>query len=157
MKSEYVFVVIIGLFIAAYVLEAIVQPLGLSLPTPYHYINPETLMTYPFTTTVIVVRAIAIFLSPLWVMSFIDGKYQLKGAITLVLAGLSQLYVLQELATGAQILPLEWSLSISLAGIALLIPMIIYFFRGVLSSAHSKLTGSEPKEEASEDVTLPRE
>jgi len=157
MKSEYVLVLIIGLLIAAYVLEAIVQPLGISLPTPYHYINPETLMTYPFTTTVIVVRAVAIFLSPLWIMSFIDGKYQLKGAVTLVLAGLSQLYVLQELATGAQILPLEWSLSISLAGIALLVPMIIYFVRGVLSSAHSKLTGSETQEETAEDVNPPQE
>jgi hypothetical protein len=73
-------------------------------------------------------------------MSFIERRYGLKGSISLVLAALSQLYVLQELATGQQLLPLEWSLSISLAGVALLLPMIIYFLKGMLSSAHDKLT-----------------
>jgi len=142
MKQEYILILIIGLFLAAYVLEAIVQPLGLDLTTPYHYLNPETLMTYPFTTTVIVVRAIAIFLSPLWLMSFIGKNYSLKGSVSLVLAGLTQLYALQELATGNKILPLEWALAISLAGLALLIPMVIYFLRAILHSAHTKLAGA---------------
>lgn len=150
MKQEYTLVLIIGLLIAAYVLEAIVQPLGLDLATPYHYLNPQTLATYPFTTTVIIVRAFALFLAPLWLMSFIEGGYQMKSGISLVLAGLTQLYVLQELATGNKILPLEWALAISLAGLAMLLPMVIYFLRGILASAHKKLRDNETEETTSD-------
>jgi len=140
MKQEYVITVIIGLFLAAYVLEAVVQPLGLALPTPYHYITAENLRTYPFTTTIIVIRAIAIFLSPILFMSFVGKRYGLKSILSLIIAALTQLYVLQELATGAQLLPLEWSLSISLAGLAFLPMIILYFLRAGLSSAHEKLS-----------------
>lgn len=146
MKQEYVLVLIVGLFIAAYALEAIVQPLGIDLKTPYHFLDPKTLATYPFTTTVIVVRGIAIFLSPLWLMSFINKTYSLKSSVTFVLAGLSQLYVLQELATGNRILPLEWALSISLAGLCLVVPMIYYFLRSMLHSAHQKLVSSKEQD-----------
>ena len=146
MKQEYTLVLIIGLLIAAYVLEAIVQPLGLDLATPYHYLNPQTLATYPFTTTLIIIRAVALFLAPIWLMSFIDGGYNFKTGASFVLAGLTQLYVLQELATGNKILPLEWALAISLAGLAMLLPMIIYFFRGLLRSAHRKLRDNDVDE-----------
>ena len=146
MKQEYTIILIIGLFIASYVLEAIVQPLSLSLATPYHYLSIENLTTYPFSTTVIIVRAIGIFLAPIWLMSFFEKGYTTKAAIILVLAGLSQLYVLQELATGQQILPLEWSLAVSLAGLAL-VPMIpIFFLRSVLAKAHQSLTKEDNNE-----------
>lgn len=139
MKAEYILILIAGLLISAYVLEAVVDPLSLDLATPYHYIDPLTLRTYPFTTTIIAIRALAIFLTPVWLLSFIERKYGLKGSIILVLSALSQLYVLQELATGQKLLPLEWSLAISLAGVALLMPMILYFIKGLLSGAHDKL------------------
>lgn len=151
MKQEYTILIIVGLFIAAYVLEAIVQPLGVDLATPYHFLTPETLTTYPFTTAVIAVRATAIFLAPLWLMSFFEKGYTIKGSISLVLAGLSQLYVLQELATGNQILPLEWALAISVAGMALVVPMVIYFLRGLLYSAHTKLTKDGSKQSEAEE------
>lgn len=152
MKQEYVISMIIGLFLVAYVLEAVVQPLGLALPTPYHYITAENLRTYPFTTTIIVIRAVALFLSPILLMSFVNKKYGLKSSISLIIAALTQLYVLQELATGAKLLPLEWSLSISLAGLAFLPMIILYFLRAGLSSAHEKLSEgkAEVKTEAEE-------
>lgn len=143
MKKEYVLIAIIGLYIAAYVLEAIVQPLNLDLATPYHYIDSQYLSTYPFTTTAIIIRAIAVWATPLWIMSFIEKKYGLKASIAFVLAGLSQLYVLQELATGNQILPLEWALAVALAGIAMLPVLVIYIIQAGLSSAYSKLTGNK--------------
>lgn len=152
MKKEYVLVGIIGLFLAAYVLEAVVQPLSLDLATPYHYIDPEYLATYPFTTTVIVVRAVGVWLTPIWLFSFMEKKYGLKAILSFVLAGLSQLYVLQELATGNQILPLEWALAVALGGLALIPVMAIYILQAGLSSAYSKLTGgSKGKDEEVED------
>lgn len=148
MKQEYTLIAIIGLLLAAYVLEAIVHPLTLELATPYHYINPEFLITYPFTTTVISVRAIAIFLTPIWIMSFIEGRHGLKAGLSLLLAALTQLYVLQELALGAKILPLEWALALALAGLAMLPMIIAYIIRGSMSAAHSKLTNEEDLEES---------
>jgi len=151
MKQEYWIVLVIGLLIAAYVLEAIVQPLGLDLATPYHYIVSTNLTTYPLTTTLIVVRAIALIISPIWVMTFIEKRYGLKAGVSLVLAGVSQLYVLQELATGSQILPLEWSLSIALAGLALLPMLLFYFLKAGASAAHSKLTGGDNTDSEEEE------
>lgn len=152
MKQGYTLATIVGLLIASYVLEAIVQPLTLGLATPYHYMDPAILSTYPFTTTVIVVRAFAIFLAPLWLMSFIDHKHGLKAVISFVLAGLTQLYVLQELALGTKILPLEWALAIALAGLAMLPTIVGYLIRGGLSTAHSKLTrGDEFEDDEDEE------
>lgn len=134
---------IIGLLLTAYVLEAIVEPLAIDLVTPYHYIDPTTLRTYPFTTTVIIARALALFMTPLFFMSFIKRRYTTKTILTLVIAALSQLYALQGLATGNQFIRLEWSLAISLAGLALLPMVIIYFLKSLVSRIHQKLTSNK--------------
>jgi len=139
MKKEVVLVIIVGLFILSYVLDALVNPLDLPLPTPFHYLlNPEIFTKYAFTTASIFIRALGFFLSPLLLFSFWDDGHYAKGGILLVLVGLMQLYALQDLATGAQVVPTEWSLSISLAGLALLAPMLLYFLRGLFSSLFSK-------------------
>ena len=84
-------------------------------------------------------------------MSFIEKKYPLKAGVSLVLAALTQLYVLQELATGQQILPLEWSLSISLAGLVLILMIPVYFIRGLLAKAHESLT-KDTREEMTKET-----
>jgi hypothetical protein len=150
MKKENVIIVIIGLFLFSYVLDAVVNPLDLDLPTPYHYLHSKYLTVYPFTTASIIIRAIGIFLTPLLLLSFTEGHYTAKGAILLVLISLMQLYALQDLATGAAVVPLEWALSISLSGLALGFPAIWYFFVGGLSWLHKSLGG---KDASSEDNT----
>src|SRR3989344_4348106 len=134
MKKEVVLVIIVGLFILSYVLDALVNPLDLPLPTPFHYLlNPEVFTTYAFTTASIFIRALGFFLSPLLLLSFWEGNNSAKGGILLVLIGLMQLYALQDIATGAQVVPTEWSLSISLAGVALVLPMVWYFLLALFS------------------------
>jgi len=134
MKKEVVLVVIIGLFLLSYVLDALVNPLDLPLATPFHYLlNPDILSTYAFTTASIFIRALGFFLSPLLLMSFWEGNYSAKGGILLVLIALMQLYALQDIATGAQVVPTEWSLSISLAGLALVLPLVWYFLLALFS------------------------
>jgi hypothetical protein len=142
MKKEYWLVFIGGMFLLAYVLDAVVNPLDLDLATPYHFLTPKNITTYPFTTASVVVKALGMFLIPLWLFSFFEHNYSLKGGLLLVLIALMQLYSLQEIATGTQIVPLEWALSISMAGLALFIPMTIYILRGLLYSAHQKLAGA---------------
>lgn len=143
MKKEHTAIIIAGLFLLSYVLEAVVNPLDLKLATPYHYLNPQYLTTYPFTTALIFIRAFGIFLTPILLMSFFEGYYTAKAGILMVLIALMQLYSLQDLATGAAVVPLEWALAISLGGIALVIPMVGYFLMGGVSWLHSSLGGSE--------------
>lgn len=135
MKQEYWLATIIGFIIFAYVLDSVVNPLTVSLPTPYHFFIPETLKTYPFTVTSIVVKSIALLITPLLILSFTGFKKVLKGILLLIASGLLQLYALQDVASGARTIPLEWSLSFTLAGIILLFVSIIYVVMGFLQKA----------------------
>ena len=143
MKQEYILVIIIGLLILTYVLDAVVNPLKLQLPTPYHFFDPGILSKYPFTTTSIVIKSVALFLAPVWFLSFLDLSKLTKGAIILVLSGLMQLYSLQDVAIGGRVIPLEWSLSLTLTGVALLIPGIIYLLIGLTKKA-TKIISEDP-------------
>ncbi|KKS77229.1 MAG: hypothetical protein UV74_C0013G0002 [Candidatus Woesebacteria bacterium GW2011_GWB1_43_14] len=147
MKQGYILALVVGLLLVAYLLEATVEPLILPLATPYHYLNSETIKTYPFTTTVIVIRAVALFLSPLLLMSYIARRYLAKSVVLLILSALTQLYVLQELATGSKLIPLEWSLAISLAGLALLAMIPLQIIRAGVSSTYSKIAKPTTKPE----------
>jgi len=151
MKKEYTLVFIVGLFLLAYVLDAVVNPLGIVLATPYQYINPKIFSQYPFTMASILIKALGIFLTPLWLMSFMEKQYVAKGIILLVVAGLTQLYGVQELATGADLLPIEWTVSFAIGGAALLIPMIFYFIRGMFSSVSQGLVGPVDKDNPFEE------
>ncbi len=139
LAKEYQLLIIGALFIFAYVLEALVNPLTLALSTPYAFLAPAYFLKYPFTTAVILIKSIAIFWTPLLLLSFIPKGYAGKGSVTLVLAGLLQLYTLQEIATGATVMPLEWSLALALAGIFLLLPTLIFFLKHMSSSVKEKI------------------
>lgn len=140
--KEYQLLIIGGLFLLAYVLEALVNPLAIKLATPYAFLSPSNLLKYPFTTAVIAIKSIALFWTPLLLLSFINGAFAAKGSILLVLAGLLQLYSLQEIATGAQVIPLEWSLSFSVAGLLLLLPTVIFFLKHSVSGVQKKLSST---------------
>lgn len=142
MKKEYILVFVIGLFILAYVLDAVVNPLRLSLVTPYHYFTTAIFKQYAFTTTSIVIKSIALLLAILLLILSMGISRLVKSGILLGLSGLMQLYALQDVVTNAQVLPLEWSLSFTLTGVLLLVPAIIYFPLGIIESAHKHLKES---------------
>lgn len=152
MKKEYTLIFVIGLFILAYVLDAAVNPLNVQLATPYQYFNSQYITKYPFTTASIFIKALGLFIAPVWILSFIEKKFPLKGGILLVIAALMQLYALQDVVTGSQVVPIEWSLSISLAGVALILPMLGFMIRGVFASVHESLVETEePKKKEEEE------
>ncbi|MDP2585491.1 MAG: hypothetical protein Q8P29_01270 [Candidatus Levybacteria bacterium] len=160
MKQTHFGILIIGLLILTYVLDAIANPLTLELATPYNYFTPEIMILYAFTTTSIVLKSIALFIAPLLLLSFMESRGVTKALILLVLSGLTQLYSLQRVLTNSQSIPLEWSLSLTLAGMALLIPAILYVILGFTQKVHKKLTGSDSdetqtQEEASDDEQTP--
>lgn len=146
LAKEYQLLVIGGLFIFAYVLEALVNPLQISLSSPYAFLSPTYFLKYPFTTAIILIKSIAIFWTPLLLLSFIHKAYAAKGSILLVVAALLQLYTLQEVATGAQVMPLEWSLALALGGILLLLPTLIFFIKNLGAGVKEKVYMTNPKE-----------
>ena len=155
MKKEYLFLFIGGLFLLAYILEAIVNPLpNSSFATPYDFLNPNVLNRYPFTTAIIAIKSLAIFLSPLLLLSYLPNHHFAKGIGLLILSGLTQLYAIQDIASSTQVLPLEWSISINLAALALLLPAILQLLLGLAKKTKQKLlspkTTPTPSETASE-------
>ena len=144
--KEYSLIAIVGLFLLAYVLDAVVDPLQINLKTPYHFLQPAYMLMYPFTTASVIIKSVALFWSPLWLLSFFSDRGIGKASVLLVLASLMQLYALQEVATRAQLIPLEWSLSLSVAGVALLLPAVIFFIKSLLISAHRNLTDAKMQE-----------
>lgn len=135
MKHEYILIIIAGLLIFAYVLDAVVNPLKLRLATPYHFFDPDILSKYTFTTTSIIIKSIALIMTPLWFLSFLHLSKLTKGAILFVLAALIQLYALQDVASNSKVIPLEWSISLALTGAILLIPSILYIIIGLTQKA----------------------
>lgn len=142
MKQEYWLATIIGLLVFAYVLDSVVNPLTIGLPTPYHFFTPEAFTTYPFTTTSIVIKSIALFIAPILLLSFTEFPKHVKGIALLIISGLFQLYALQDVATGAHAVPLEWSLSLTLSGMVLLLPTIFFLIGGFVAKADRAITGT---------------
>jgi hypothetical protein len=149
--KEQIFVIIVGLFLLSYLLEAIVDPLKLNLATPYAYLSAEYLTKYPFTTATILIRALSLFWTPLFLLSFVPRAYFAKVGILLVVGALAQLYSLQEVASGTTLIPLEWSLSLSIAGAALILPLLILAIQGLFFSAKNKFAPDETEEEMIEN------
>jgi hypothetical protein len=137
MKKEYVFFGLIGLYLLIYVLDAVVDPFQVQRPTPYHYASLEIIVQYPFTFTSIVLKAILLFLSPLWLFSFFDKNYGAKAVTLLVMSALLQLYAIQQIATAGIILPLEWTIGLAYGGALLLIPSLGYMMMGMFSGMKS--------------------
>jgi len=149
--KETIFITIAGLFLLSYLLEAIVDPLNVHLATPYSYFSPDYFMKYPFTTATVVIRSLSLFMTPLFLLSFIPKGHYAKFGVLLVVSALSQLYSLQGVASSTTLMPLEWSLSLTLAGACLIIPAILNLFGGMFHSAKNKILPEETPEEM--DIT----
>ena len=137
MKKEYLFITIMVGLLLAYLLEATVDPLSLKLATPYEYLNLKYASQFPFTAATIIIRSIAIFSIPLLFTSFFQGAYIGKAIFLVIFSALEQLYSLQEIATGTTLLPLEWSLALTLSGLILLIPTLFYLLQGIFQKTKS--------------------
>jgi len=140
MKKEHILVIVAGLFILAYVLDRAVKPLALSITSPYEFLQSQYVSQYPLTTVSIFIKSIGIFLGVLFVSSLLKGRFSFKGITLLVIASLMQFFAFQNIATGDNYVATEWSIAISLAGISLALPILVYFIRGFFASVHQSLT-----------------
>ena len=149
--KEQTFVAIIGLFLLAYLLEAIVDPLTVRLTTPYAYFSADYFLKYPFTTATVIIRGLSLFLTPVFLLSFIPKGYFAKLGIIIVVSALAQLYSLQGIVSNTTMMPLEWSLSLTFAGVCLALPAVIYIIKGIVLGAKNKILPEETPEDLIEE------
>lgn len=155
MPKEYVLVLIIGLFLLAYLLEAVVDPLALPLATPYEFLQNGAPARFPFTSAVILVRSLAVIITPLWLLSFLERAWQFKAIALLIVGTLLQLYSVQAVATPTVGIPLEWAISFAYGGLTLFLPMLFFFAKGAVGnkpSAKPSDIGSLTDEDDDDDL-----
>lgn len=126
MKKEYIFLIIVVLFLISYVLDRVAGPVYIVLRSPFEYINPELLSRYPFTTVAIIIKTIALFSSILFVFSLFEKKFFTKAIVLAFLLTLFELYSIQQIANNINLIPIQWLITISWTGI-LLIPVVLIF------------------------------
>jgi len=150
MKKEYFIVAIIGLFLAASALNYFAGPVIISLKNPLQFLTLNYLSKFPFTAVEILLRALAVFLSIVLILSFIEKNYFLKAAIALVVGALGVLYAIQQIATYGRVTPIQWTLSFAYAGIALVPAIGYYLIRGLISNISQKVTKKRSGDEDSQ-------
>ena len=141
MKIEYVITSVVGLFIFGYILDIVSGPFSLALTSPFAFLQASHVSTYPFTTVSITAKTLAIFITTVLIVQTISGaKYILGSAMFFIIAALMELYAIQQIATQSSLISLQWTLGISYAAVALLIPCFLYLVIGIVKAAHHNLT-----------------
>ncbi|HCU55591.1 hypothetical protein A2574_02550 [Candidatus Shapirobacteria bacterium RIFOXYD1_FULL_38_32] len=148
MKKEYLFIFTFALIVLAHAIDSISGPIALTVKNPYQFLNSPLMSQYPLTTFGIFSRTIGLFLLVWLVLSFISGFNFQKAISLFVIFILSNLYAIQQLATGMKITTVQWTISIAFASTLLLIPLIYYLITGIIhpfSDKKNYILNSQPK------------
>lgn len=149
MKKEYFIITAIAFFALAYVLDYFAGPISLSLTNPLIFLTKSYLNNYPLTAFAVAVRSLGIFISLVLLASVIDKQYFVKAFTFFVIAVLSELYAVQQLATGMRTTSLQWTLSISYAGINMVAAIAYYTVVGVIYYIKNRIDKSDGKKNGS--------
>ena len=99
MKKEYLFLAVIGFFLAAHVINYFAGPVVISVKNPLQFLTTASLSKYPFTAVEIALKTIALSLSLILLLSLMEKNYFLKAVILLIAGTLGILYAIQQIAT----------------------------------------------------------
>jgi hypothetical protein len=135
MKKEYFFITAIVLILLAYGIDSISGAVYFATKSPFGFFRPEVISQYPLSTLGIFARSIGLFMITWLSLSFINRYFFQKFIGLVIVAIISNLYAIQQMATGIKITTPQWSMSIAYAGILLLIPATIYLIKGLISLA----------------------
>lgn len=131
MKKEYIGVTICALFLLSYVLDYLAGPFTLTVTNPFLFIQ-QHLSVYPFTAAGIGIKTLGLLLSMILITLFIEKKYFVRALVVFFTATLFEFYAIQQLATGQQLIPIQWTLALSYTGVLLLLLTIIYIIIGIV-------------------------
>ena len=152
MKKEYIFIFAFVLIVLAYAIDSISGPIALTVKNPYQFLSSPLMSRFPLTTFGIFSRTIGLFLLVWLLLSFIGGFNFQKAIGLFVIFVLSNLYAIQQLATGMKITTVQWTISIAYASSLLLIPLVYYLIKSattvvVKKDSETPVEESEEKEE----------
>lgn len=147
MKKEYFLVAAFAFFGLAYVLDYFAGPVSFVLLSPLTFLTKSYLNSYPLTAFAIAIRALGIFISLLLLFSVIEKQYFVKAFTVFVISVLSELYAVQQIATGMRTTSIQWTLSISYAGIISITAIIFYIVAGVIYSVKQKFKTDDNHDE----------
>ncbi len=136
MKKEYVGVTIAALFLLSYVLDYLAGPFTITVTNPFLFIQ-QHLSTYPFTAAGIGIKTLGLLLSIALLVSFIEKKYFVQALVVFFTAALFEFYAIQQLATGQQLIPTQWTLALAYTGVALLFLTIVYLILGIVMGIYT--------------------
>lgn len=131
MRKEYLGVTICALFLLSYVLDYLAGPFTVTVTNPFLFLQ-QYLDTYPFTSSAIAIKTLGLFLTMILITSFIEKKFFIRALVVFFTAALFEFYAIQQLATGQQLIPIQWTLSLSYTGVLLLILTIVYIIIGIV-------------------------
>lgn len=140
MKKEYIFIFAFVLIALAQGIDSISGAIALTVKNPYQFLNSPLMSQYPLTTFGIFSRTIGLFLLVWLLLSFISGFNFQKAISLFVVFVLSNLYAIQQLATGMKITTVQWTISIAYTSSLLLIPLVYYFIKGSTSVVAQKVS-----------------
>ena len=132
MKKEYLAAIILGLFLLAYIFDTIAGPVSFVLKSPFEFLQGDLLSRYPFTAVSITIKTIALFSSIILVFSMFEKKQLGKGLVMFFIAAMFELYSIQQLATGSNLIPVVWTMTLTATGLLLIIPSLIYIVLGLV-------------------------
>ena len=146
MKKEYFLVAAFAFFGLAYVLDYFAGPISFALTTPLTFLTKSYLNSYPLTAFAVAIRALGIFISLLLLFSVVEKQYFVKAFTIFVIAVLAELYAVQQIATGMRTTSIQWTLSISYAGMILISAIIYYLIAGIIYSVSQKFKDDDNDE-----------
>lgn len=132
MKKEYIIGTIGVLLFLSYGIDYISGNVNLPIKNPYDFVSPMVLGRYPLTAVGVALRGLGLGLTVWFLVSVFEKKYFFKLVLLLVIGLISQLYAVQQLATGMRTTTVQWTLSLAYGGLFLILPAVIFLIKGVV-------------------------
>lgn len=157
-KEVWLVVAAIG-FLLAWLIDRLAGPVAITVASPIAFLKSNYLLThYPFTATAIVIRAGALFISTLLIVTSLMPKQYFTKAIILLFVGLlAEFYAIQQLANGFSLTSPQWTLSIAYGSLSLGVGIIWMVLMGIWSAFNEGAAGDRPPTGQDKSILEPPE
>ena len=150
LKAEFWLTIASVGFLLSWLIDKLGGPVNIVVKNPVMFLSsPVLLRTYPFTVTAIIIRALAIFISVMFLTSLIKGKYFTKVIVLFFVGMLAEFFAIQQLATGFRTTTIQWTLSIAYGSLSLILGIAWMVLKGIWSMFNKEeVSKVENKEES---------
>jgi hypothetical protein len=153
-KEIWAVIAILG-FLLSWLIDRVAGPVSMNIGNPIAFLySTDLLNKYPFTSTAILIRSVAIFISAMVIVSLIEKRFFTK-AIALFFVGLlAEFYAIQQLATGFHITTIQWTLSIAYGSLLLALGIVWMILKAIWSLFSGGTAQKSSSEVTSEEKSV---